>query len=89
MLSYIREISAEEINIGISKFKTFKAPGCDGFPPEWYRQMRESLIPLLNASFNYTLGGGALPLSWREAYISVIPTADPKGYRPISVLKTA
>uniref|UniRef100_A0A669BFP5 Reverse transcriptase domain-containing protein n=1 Tax=Oreochromis niloticus TaxID=8128 RepID=A0A669BFP5_ORENI len=53
--------------------------------------MREPLIPLLKASFNYTLSGGALPPSWREAYISVIPKAgkdktDPRGYRPISVL---
>uniref|UniRef100_A0A3B3XJ11 Reverse transcriptase domain-containing protein n=1 Tax=Poecilia mexicana TaxID=48701 RepID=A0A3B3XJ11_9TELE len=85
------EISAEEVDRGISNLKTNKSPGCDGFPPEWYKAMRESVLPLLKASFNYTLGGGALPPSWREAFISVIPKVgkdktDPKGYRPISVL---
>uniref|UniRef100_A0A096LQF6 Reverse transcriptase domain-containing protein n=1 Tax=Poecilia formosa TaxID=48698 RepID=A0A096LQF6_POEFO len=85
------EISAEEVDRGISNLKTNKSPGCDGFPPEWYKAMRESVLPLLKASFNYTLGGGTLPPSWREAFIYVIPKVgkdktDPKGYRPISVL---
>lgn len=55
--------------------------------------MREPLLPLLEASFNYTLKDRALPPSWREAFISVIAKegkdkTDYKSYRPISVLNT-
>uniref|UniRef100_A0A3Q3G6M4 Reverse transcriptase domain-containing protein n=1 Tax=Labrus bergylta TaxID=56723 RepID=A0A3Q3G6M4_9LABR len=87
----VTEISTEEIDSAISNINANKSPGCDGFPPEWYKYMRESLIPLLKASFNYTLRGGALPPSWNEAFISVIlkegkDKTDCKGYRPISVL---
>lgn len=55
------EISAEEINHGISNLKTNKSPGCDGFPSEWYKAMRGPILPLLKDSFNYMLSGGALP----------------------------
>ena len=87
----ICEISTEEIDNGISNLRANKSPGCDGFPPEWYKCMKKLLVPLLKASFNYTLRGGALPPSWSEAFISVIPKEgkdkmDCKGYRPISVL---
>uniref|UniRef100_A0A671X3M3 Reverse transcriptase domain-containing protein n=1 Tax=Sparus aurata TaxID=8175 RepID=A0A671X3M3_SPAAU len=65
----------------------------DGFPPEWYKSMKDHLLPYLESSFNYILKGGSLPPSWREAFISVIPKegkdrVDCKGYRPISVLNS-
>ena len=86
-------ITKEEISKAISSLNTNKSPGTDGFPPEWYKSMKDHLLPLLESSFNYILKGGSLPPSWREAFISVIPKegkdrADCKGYRPISVLNS-
>lgn len=57
------------------------------------KSMKDHLLPLLESSFNYILKGGSLPLSWREAFISVIlkdgkDRVDCKGYRPVSVLKS-
>lgn len=84
-------ITREEINDAISSLNNNKSPGVDGFPPEWYKTMREHLVPLLDTCFNYILEDGSPPPSWREAFISVIPKegkdrTDCKGYRPISVL---
>lgn len=66
------EISSEEIDKAISALKAGKSPGTDGYPPEWYKLMRESLLPLLKTCFNHIMSKGTLPPSWREAYISVI-----------------
>lgn len=65
-----REISTEEINLGISNLKTNKSPGCDGFPPEWYKNMKECLLSLLKASFNYTQRWIPTAIMARGAYIS-------------------
>lgn len=86
-------ITKEEIDKAISSLKSCKSPGTDGFPPEWYKKMREGLIPVLETSFNYILKGGPVPPSWTEAFIAVIPKegkdkTDCKSYRPISVLNT-
>lgn len=87
----MQEITTEEIDRAISSLKSCKSPGIDGFPGEWYKAMREQLVPMLHKSFNYTLQEGVIPPSWREAAISVIPKegkdlADCGSYRPISVL---
>lgn len=86
-----KEISAEEIDKAISSPKSCMSTGTDGFPVEWYKSLREQLIPILHKSFNYILREGVIPPSWREATILVIPKEgkDPKecgSYKPISVL---
>lgn len=85
------EITAEEINTAISKLKANKSPGTDGYTSEWYKSLRESLIPLLWNAFNWVLKEGEIPYSWREAIISVIPKEgkdklECSSYRPVSVL---
>uniref|UniRef100_A0A3B1IMJ8 Reverse transcriptase domain-containing protein n=1 Tax=Astyanax mexicanus TaxID=7994 RepID=A0A3B1IMJ8_ASTMX len=86
-----QEITEEEINRAISRLKTNKMPGADGYPSEWYKILRKIIIPLLKDCFNYVLKGGEPPPSWRQAIISVIPKTgkditDCGSYRPISVL---
>ena len=56
-----KEISPEEIDKAISSLKSSKSPGTDGFPGEWYKSLREQLIPILHKSFNYTLREGVIP----------------------------
>ena len=66
-------------------------PGADGYTAEWYKACRGIIMPMLKKCFNYVLGGGEAPMSWRQAIISVIPKAGKDktecgSYRPISVL---
>lgn len=81
----------EQLDSAISKLKANKAPGTDGYPPEFYKTFRLHITPILLNCFNYILRGGEIPQSWREAVISVIPkegkdASDCSSYRPISVL---
>lgn len=85
------QISDLEINKAISSLKASKSPGTDGYPAEWYKVMREPLLPLLKECFNSIMNGGPPPPSWKEAFISVIHKEgknklECKSYRPISVL---
>ena len=85
------DITATEIDDAISRLKTNKMSGGDGFPAEWYKAFKGALTPTLKSCFNHVLKGGDTPVSWRQAIISVIPkTGKDKttcsSYRPISVL---
>ncbi|KAF7654481.1 hypothetical protein LDENG_00069260 [Lucifuga dentata] len=87
------EITDKEIQNAISHLKPNKAPGPDGFPSEWYKEMKDLLIPILilKSSFNHVLKTGIIPHSWNEAVSSLIPKEgkdklDCGSYRPISVL---
>uniref|UniRef100_A0A669BP42 Reverse transcriptase domain-containing protein n=1 Tax=Oreochromis niloticus TaxID=8128 RepID=A0A669BP42_ORENI len=90
-ITLIKDISEIEIKKAISKLKPNKSPGPDGFPSDWYKEMKELLIPLMRTSFNYILKTGVIPPSWNEASISLIAKEgkdrlDCGNYRPISVL---
>lgn len=87
----IQQITEEEINKTISNLKGNKLPGPDGFPSEWYKHFRHTVIPLLTSCFNHVLGGREPSPSWKHAFISVIPkvgkdATECSSYRPISVL---
>lgn len=58
------QTSSEETDEVISSLNSGKSPGTDGFPPECYKSMRESLLALLTTCFNYIMAGGSLPPSW-------------------------
>ena len=83
-------ITREEIQKAVNKLKTGKSPSSDGLPSEWYKTFSQQLIPLLVLSVNYTLDYGEIPLSWKEAVMSVIPKKNNSktcsDYRPISLL---
>lgn len=59
------EITDLEINSAISALKRNKSPGTNGYPAEWYKLMRELLLPLLKICFNHIVKGGAPPPLWR------------------------
>ena len=87
----LSEIKIEELNAVISKLKTGKSPGADGFTSEWYRTMKEALAPVLLRTFNWVLKKKEIPASWRHAIISVLPKdgkdkLECSNYRPISIL---
>lgn len=87
----ISEITIEELNSAISRFKASKSPGTDGFTAEWYKALREQLTPILLRTFNWILQEKKIPPSWREAIISLIPKEGKDklecgNYRPISIL---
>lgn len=78
----------EELN---SRLEANKALGTDGFTAERFKSMREQLGPTLLKAFNWILQKKEIPVSWREAVISVIPKngkdkLDCGNYRPVSVL---
>lgn len=85
------EITEKQIRTAIAHLKSGKAPGPDGFPSEWYREMGDSLIPMLQSTFNWVLKRNIIPPSWREAVISLIPKEGKDrpvyvNYKPVSVL---
>uniref|UniRef100_A0A3B3UWC4 Reverse transcriptase domain-containing protein n=1 Tax=Poecilia latipinna TaxID=48699 RepID=A0A3B3UWC4_9TELE len=84
-----KEITEEEIDSEISRLKTNKAPGSDGYSSEFYKLLRKPLIPLLKNMFSWVLKEGETPR--REAFIVVIPKGgkdqlDCANYRPVTIL---
>lgn len=86
-------ITGKEISEAISKIKSGKSPGLDGFPIEFFKTFLPKLLKPLLLMYNHAIEIGRLPESLELALITVLPKPgrDPKlcsSYRPISLLST-
>lgn len=83
--------TAEEIILALRSMQSRKCPGPDGFPVEFYKAFSEKLTPLLLNMYNESFESGLLPITLRQASISLILKKDKDplqcgSYRPISLL---
>ena len=86
-----RPITAMEIDTAITRMKSGKAPGPDGFPIEFYKKFAPKLTPVLLKLFEEILANEALPPTMTQASISLLlkKNKDPllcESYRPVSLL---
>lgn len=89
----MREITDEEIIKAISNLKANKAAGPNGFPLEWYKVIKDLLIPLIKNTYNHDIKTAITPPSLRDAVISLIPKQGKDkmecgSYRPVSILNS-
>lgn len=84
-------ITDQEVSKAISFLTNGKAPGPDGFTPEYYKMAADIVVPPLVKVYQGILEGGKYLPSGYQAYIKLIakkgkdPT-DPSSYKPISLL---
>ena len=88
-----RPITSTENETVIKNLPTNKSPGPDGFTGKFYQTFREELTSILLKLFQNIAEGGALPISFYEATITLIPKSDKdvtkkENYRPISLRNT-
>ncbi len=70
----ITDITENDVKRAITKFKSNKSPGPDGFTGKYiYRAFQKETKPILVCFFNWVLRNATAPPSWKEAVISIIP----------------
>jgi len=86
-----RPITAQEVAETIKSLQSGKAPGPDGFGPEFYKKMIKLVVGPLTNMFTESFERGTLPPTLNLAHISLILKKDKpsdccRSYRPISLL---
>jgi hypothetical protein len=87
-----RSITQNEIEAAIKSLPKQKSSGSDGFSAEFYQTFKEEIISTLLKLFHEIEREGALPNSFYESNITLIPkpdkdTSKKENYRPISLMK--
>ena len=85
------DVSTSEIIMAIKSMQNNKSPGPDGFTTECYKKCSPQLAPILQTMFKEALSSGSLPMTLRQASISLLVKKDRdpllcSSYRPISLL---
>ena len=57
------QVTAEEINLAITRLKTGSSPGSAGFTCEWNKALRHTLVPLLLKTYNWIIKKQEMPPS--------------------------
>uniref|UniRef100_A0A1A8HXD3 Reverse transcriptase domain-containing protein n=1 Tax=Nothobranchius kuhntae TaxID=321403 RepID=A0A1A8HXD3_NOTKU len=68
-----KPFTAGEIKTAIMSMQSGRCPGPNGFPSEFYKAFIDKLSPLMLAIFKEASESGILPLTLRQATISLIP----------------
>ena len=85
------KFTLQELEDGIRKLKTKKAPGADGITNEFLKHLGPTAKILLLSIYNESWDSGLVPSTWKEAHIQPVlkkgkDKKGPENYRPISLL---
>jgi hypothetical protein len=85
----LKEFSEEEVKNALDSIGDFKAPGPDGMPSIFYKNLWDVVGTKLSTEVPHVLSQNKLPEGWNDTVISLIPKTDkPKrvsDLRPISL----
>lgn len=87
------DISLVELEMAISQMKPEKTPSPDGIPAEFYKTFKDELTLYFIDLLQYCYTEGAVPVSWKEARLVLIPKEgkdhrSPAAYQPLPMLNT-